>query len=60
MTWPMYELAAKLNFVGKKNEYKTIRVRERTVLRHGSGVKVQRDEIVERSCRVYNGKVVLV
>ena len=56
----MYELTARLNFVGKRNEYKTIRVRERTVLRHGSGEKVLRDEIVERSCRIVNGKAVLV
>lgn len=60
MTWPMYELAAKLNFVGKRDEYKTIKVRERIVLRHGSGEKVLRDEVVERSCRIFNGKAVLV
>lgn len=60
MTWPMYELAAKLNFVGKRDEYKTIKVRERIVLRHGSGEKVLRDEVVERSCRIVNGKAVLV
>ncbi|MBQ3748058.1 MAG: hypothetical protein IJQ34_00445 [Kiritimatiellae bacterium] len=56
----MYELAAKLNFVGKRDEYKTIKVRERIVLRHGSGEKVLRDEVVERSCRIVNGKAVLV
>lgn len=60
MTWPMYELVAKLNFAGKKNEYKTIRVRKRTVMRHGSGVKILRDDIVERSCRFFKGKAVLV
>ena len=56
----MYELVAKLNFAGKKNEYKTIRVRKRTVMRHGSGVKILRDDIVERSCRFFKGKAVLV
>ena len=60
MKWPLYELAAYYNFVPNKGDYKTIRVRERVVLRHGSGETVLKDEIVTRNCRVHRGKVVLV
>lgn len=60
MTWPMYELAAALNFSDSKKVYKPVRVRERTVLRHGSGVRVLSDRVVTRKCRTFKGKVVLV
>ena len=61
MKWPLYELAAYYNYTSpKKGECKTVRVRERVVLRHGSGEKVFSDRIETRTCRVFRGKVVLV
>lgn len=60
MKLPAYELAEALNYTAPKSEYRDVRVRERTVLRHGSGVRVLSDRVVTRSCRVHNGKVVLV
>ena len=60
MTWPTYELAAYYNYKLSKRDCKTIRVRERVVLRQGSGEKVLRDRIEIRTCRVHRGKVVLV
>lgn len=61
MSWPLYELAAFYNYTSpKKGECKTVRVRERVVLRHGSGTTVLSDKIETRTCRVHRGKVVLV
>lgn len=61
MKWPLYELAAYYNYrTPKKCECKTVRVRERVVLRHGSGETVLREKIETRSCRIFKGKVVLV
>ena len=60
MTWPTYELAAYYNYKVSKRDCKTICVRERVVLRQGSGEKVLSDRIEVRTCRVHRGKVVLV
>lgn len=61
MRWPLYELAAYYNYTSpKKGECKTVHVRERVVLRHGSGRTVLSDKIETRTCRVRKGKVVLV
>ena len=60
MKLPAYELAEALNYTAPKSEYRDVRVRERTVLRHGSGVRVLSDRVVTRSCRVHNGNAVLV
>ena len=60
MKWPLYELAAYYNYSPKQGEHRTVRVRERVVLRQGSGEKVLSDKIEVRTCRVHRGKVVLV
>lgn len=60
MKWPIYELAAYYNYRAPKQNRKQIRVRERIILRHGSGEHVLRDNIEIRSCRVHRGKAVLV
>ena len=61
MRWPLYELAAYYNRTSpRKGDGWTVRVRERVVLRHGSGEVVQRDRTETRACRVHRGKVVLV
>lgn len=61
MRWPLYELAAYYNYTSpKRGEGWTVRVRERVVLRHGSGEVVQCDKTETRICRVHRGKVVLV
>ena len=61
MRWPLYELAAYYNYTSpKKGECKTVRVRERVVLRQGSGEKVLSDKIKVRTCRIHRGKAVLV
>lgn len=60
MTWPVYSLIEAANFIPQKRRYRKLRIRERTVLRHGSGEKVLKDRIVVRYCSVFKGKVVLV
>lgn len=60
MNWPTYDLAAYYNYKVPKRDCKTISVRERVVLRQGSGEKVLSDRIETRICRIHRGKVVLV
>lgn len=60
MTWTIYELYALYNYATKICKYKLVRVRERTVMRTGSGTRLLRERVVTRWCRVYKGKVVLV
>lgn len=60
MKWPLYDLAAYYNYSVPKKDRKNIRVRERIILRNGSGEKILSERIVMRSCRIHRGKAVLV
>ena len=60
MKWPLDDLAAYYNYSVPKKDRKNIKVRERIILRNGSGEKILSERIVTRSCRIHRGKAVLV